>query len=67
MEKYLIYEKGKFDINIKDLDDISKSIQIKYDEFYPIYCAECDKEYLPKNIKKHNLSKTHLKNIKKKG
>ena len=66
MEKYLIYDKKtKFDISVKDLEDVSDLINLKYDEFYPVYCSECDREFLPKNIKKHNLSKTHLKNLKK--
>ena len=67
MEKYLIYDKKtKYDISVKDLEDVTKSINIKYDEFYPVYCYECDKEYKPTHIKRHNLSKTHLKNINKK-
>jgi hypothetical protein len=65
MEKYLIYEKGKFDINTKDLDDISKSINLKYDKNDPVFCSECNKEYLYKNLQKHKKSKTHLKNLKK--
>lgn len=66
MEKYLIYDKKtKFDINTKYLDDVTDLINIKYDKNDLVFCSECNKEYLYKNLQKHKNSKTHLKNLKK--
>ena len=64
---YLIYDKKtKYDINTKDLEDVTDLINLNFDKDYPVYCSDCKREYLPKNIKRHEKSKTHLKNIKKK-